>query len=225
MTAGTTERPVVIFGTGDIAQIAGYYFERDGLAEVAAYTVDGDYRDASVFEGRQLVAFEEIVDRFPPGEHEMFIALSYSEMNRLRQRKYDEAKQLGYALASYVSPDATYRSQFAPGDNCFIFEDNTIQPWARIGNNVTLWSGNHIGHHSVIDDHVFVASHVVVSGHCHIESNCFLGVNATVGHNVRLATGTLLGAGAAVTRDTEPNAVYVPAKTVKRAVTSDRVAL
>ena len=30
----------VIFGTGDIAQIAAYYFERDGLAEVVAFTVD-----------------------------------------------------------------------------------------------------------------------------------------------------------------------------------------
>ena len=53
---------------------------------------------------------------------------------------------------------------------------------------------------------------MVVSGHCHIEPNCFLGVNSTVGHQVRIAQGTLLGAGATVTRDTEPNGVYMPAK-------------
>ena len=106
-----------------------------------------------------------------------------------------------------------------------MFEDNTIQPFVRIGNDVTLWSGNHICHHSVIDDHNFVSSHVVISGHCHLESFCFLGVNSTVGHQVRLATGTLLGAAAVVTRDTEAGAVYVPAKTVKRDITSDRVSL
>ena len=53
-----------------------------------------------------------------------------------------------------------------PGDNCFILEDNTVQPFVTIGNNVTLWSGNHIGHDSVIEDDCFISSHVVVSGTC-----------------------------------------------------------
>ena len=37
----------------------------------------------------------------------------------------------------------------------------------RIGNDVVLWSGNHIGHDSTIGDHCFIASHVVVSGNVH----------------------------------------------------------
>lgn len=216
---------VVIFGTGDIAQIANYYFERDGLASVSAFTVDGSHRTNESFEGKPVVAFEDILDCYPPEAFQLFIALSYTQMNRLRERKYGEARGLGYTLASYVSPDATYRSQYPPGDNCFIFEDNTIQPYVQIGNNVTLWSGNHIGHHSVIEDHNFVSSHVVISGHCRIEPNCFLGVNATIGHQVRVASGSLIGAGAVITRNTERDAVYVPARSTKREITSDQVQL
>ncbi len=37
-----------------------------------------------------------------------------------------------------------------------LLEDNTIQPFVSIG-NVTLWSGNHIGHHSTIHDHYSVS--------------------------------------------------------------------
>jgi sugar O-acyltransferase (sialic acid O-acetyltransferase NeuD family) len=155
----------------------------------------------------------------------MHIALSYAQMNRLRSEKYDIATAKGYTLPSYVSPNCSYMSQFAPGDNCFIFEDNTIQPYVRIGNNVILWSGNHIGHHSIIEDHNFISSHVVVSGHCHIESFCFLGVNSTLAHTVRIAEGTLLGAGAIITKDTEPNSVYVPARSVKLEKTSDQFKL
>lgn len=206
---------LVIFGTGDIAQIAAFYFERDGIADVAAFTVDDQYRDGDVFEGRPLVSFEEAPGHFDPDEFTMFVALSYTEMNRLRERKVAEAKQAGYRLMSYVSPDCTYRSQFPPGENAFIFEDNTIQPFVQIGDNVTLWSGNHIGHHSVIGDHNFVSSHVVISGHCSVEPHCFLGVNSTVAHGVTLAEGTLLGAGAVIAKDTEPDGVYVPPRSTK----------
>jgi sugar O-acyltransferase (sialic acid O-acetyltransferase NeuD family) len=144
----------------------------------------------------------------------MFIALSYSSMNKVREQKYYEAKKKGYELISYISSKCTYLSQFKTGDNCFIFEDNTIQPFVKIGNNVTMWSGNHIGHHSIIDSHNFISSHVVISGHCNIESYCFVGVNSTLAHNVTLAKETLIGAGAIVTKNTEPASVHVPAKSI-----------
>ena len=218
-----TLEKLVIFGTGDIAQIAAYYFERDGMADVVGFTVDSEYRQADEYEGRPLVDFETVTERFPVDSHRMFVALSYAQMNRLRARKVEEAKSAGYRLASYVSPNCTYRSQFEPGENAFIFEDNTIQPFVRIGANVTLWSGNHIGHHSVIEDHNFVSSHVVISGHCTIDSFCFLGVNSTLAHGIHLAEGTLLGAGAVMTKDSSVNGVYAPARPTKLPRSSDQI--
>ena len=218
-------KKLVLFGTGDIGQLAKYYFELHTDYRVAAFTVDGAFVKEDSFEGSPVVAFEEILKQFPAPECDMHIALSYAQMNRLRKEKYEAAKAKGYALPSYVSPKCSYLSQFQPGDNCLIFEDNTIQPFVKIGNNVILWSGNHIGHHSVIEDHNFVSSHVVVSGHCHIESFCFLGVNSTLAHTVRIAEGTLLGAGAVISKDTEPNGVYVPPRTVKLEKTSDQFKL
>jgi sugar O-acyltransferase (sialic acid O-acetyltransferase NeuD family) len=216
---------LVIFGTGDIGQLAHFYFTKDTDYEVAAFTIDGEFIQENFFEGLPVVPFEEIATSHPAKTFDMHIALSYAQMNRLRQEKYDRAKAMGYTLASYISPHCSYLSQYEPGDNCFIFEDNTIQPFVRIGNNVILWSGNHIGHHSVIEDHNFISSHVVVSGHCHIESFCFLGVNSTLAHTVRIAEGTLLGAGAVISKDTEPNSVYVPARSVKLEKTSDQFKL
>ena len=67
-----------------------------------------------------------------------------------------------------MSSRCSFLTQYPHGDNCFILEDNTVQPFVRIGSNVTLWSGNHIGHDSTIGDHCFISSHVVVSGHVDI---------------------------------------------------------
>ncbi len=218
-------KKLVIFGTGDIAVLAHYYFEKDTEYEVVAFTVDAEYIDKDQLEGIPVYDFEKIEQLLHPGDCDMFIALSYAEMNKLRESKYKAAKDKGYRLASYISSYCTYLSQFDPGDNCFIFEDNTIQPFVKIGNNVTIWSGNHIGHHSEIQDHNFISSHVVISGHCVVESYCFVGVNSTIGHQVRIKKETLVGAGAIITKDTEEKGVYVPAKSVKLEKTSDQFKL
>jgi sugar O-acyltransferase (sialic acid O-acetyltransferase NeuD family) len=200
---------LVIFGAGDIARLAHHYFTTDTDYQVAGFVVDGAYRSADTFLGLPLIDAERALDRFPPGEYEMFVALSYAKMNRLRAEKYDRMKTDRYRLATYVSSRCSYLAQTPPGENCFILEDNTVQPFVTIGNNVTLWSGNHIGHDSSIADHCFISSHVVVSGHVRVGERCFIGVNATIRNAITIAPDTLVGAGALVMKDTRPKGVYL----------------
>ena len=209
---------LVIFGAGDIARLAHRYFTRDAGREVVAFTVDREYRREESFEGVPIVDFEEIVRRHPPSECDLFVALSYRQMNRTRAEKYDAAKRLGYRLASYVSSRCTFLTDTPVGENCFILEDNTIQPFVTIGHDVTLWSGNHIGHDSVIEDHCFISSHVVVSGHVRVGAFSFIGVNATLRNSITIAPRTLIGAGAAILQDTVADGVYLS----QRARLSDR---
>jgi acetyltransferase-like isoleucine patch superfamily enzyme len=120
--------------------------------------------------------------------------------------------QKGYELISYVSSKS---SVFSPvGENCFIMEDNTIQPFVKVGNNIIMWSGNHIGHHSVIEDNNFLSSHVVVCGHCHIKSFCWIGVNSSIRDHIVLEEGTFVAMSSMVTKNTKPYKKYtgVPAK-------------
>ena len=218
-------KPLVVFGAGDIARLAHFYFTKDARREVVAFTVDREFRTADSFLGLPLVDFEDVAQSFPSAEHDAFVALSYRGMNKLRAAKYAEARAKGYTLASYVSSRCSYLSEEPPGDNAFILEDNTVQPFVKIGANVTLWSGNHIGHDSTIDDHCFISSHVVVSGHVRIGSYCFLGVNATLRNGIVLAPETLVGAGAIIMKDTEAKEVYLPRRSELFPKKSDKVAL
>ena len=199
---------LVIFGAGDIAQLAHFYLTRDSPWRPVAFTVDGAYVKESSFEGLPVIPFEEIQTKHSPTDHSMFVALSYSQVNQVRAAKYTEAKAKGYQLISYVSSKATYFGTEI-GDNCFIFEDNTIQPFTKIGSNVTLWSGNHIGHHSTIGDHSFISSHVVISGGVTIESHCFLGVNSTIRDHVTIGARTVIGMGSMVTKNCDADSVYI----------------
>jgi sugar O-acyltransferase (sialic acid O-acetyltransferase NeuD family) len=137
------------------------------------------------------------------------VALSYSKLNQVRAQKYYAVKEKGYTLPNLVCSRLVSWGDTEIGDNCFIFENQTIQPFVKIGRNVTLWSGNHIGHHSTIGDHCFLTSHVVVSGHVNIGPFCFFGVNCTIRDGLTIAPGTVLGAGATVVKDTVESGVYV----------------
>ncbi|WP_027284316.1 acetyltransferase [Rubritepida flocculans] len=216
-------KDLVIFGAGDIAQLAHVYFTQDSPRRVAAFTVDAAYRQAESFMGLPLVPFEELPARFPPDRYDAFVALSYAKLNRLRAEKCAALRALGYRLASYVSSRATVFGDLTAGDNAFILEDNTIQPFVRIGDNVTLWSGNHIGHHSVIEDDVFIASHVVVSGGVRIGQGCFIGVNATLRDHITLGPRCVVGAGALLLADAEAEGVYMGQATERARVPSSRL--
>lgn len=214
---------LVIFGTGDIAELAHYYFTKDSGCHVVAFTVDAEFIKADTFCGLPVVPFEEVAARFPPDAHSLFVALSYSRLNQLRQQKYEASKALGYRLVSYVSSRASVLNDGRIGDNCFVLEDNTIQPFVTIGNNVTLWSGNHIGHHSTIRDHCFIASHVVVSGGVEIGESCFIGVNATLRDHIKVGERCVLGVGAILLADAEPEGVYMEPGSERSRVPSTRL--
>jgi sugar O-acyltransferase (sialic acid O-acetyltransferase NeuD family) len=216
---------LVLFGTGDIARLAHVYFSTDSEHDVVAFTVDREFCEGDRFRDLPLVPFDEVEKRYPPATHAMFIAVSYARMNRVRMDKYVEAKAKGYLLPSYVSSRCTFLSEHPVGDNCFILEDNTIQPFVKIGNNVTLWSGNHIGHDAVIEDHCFLASQIVVSGRVRVGEACFIGVNATLRNAITLAPRTLIGAGVVIMKDTEEGAVYVAPRPTVADKRSDEITL
>lgn len=214
---------VVVFGVGQWADLAHFYLTHDSPHEVAAFTVDRDYLAGEEHRGLPVVAFEEVEERYPPDEYAMFVPISFKRMNHLRAEKFAAAKEKGYSLVSYVSSKATTWPGFVCGENCFIFEDNTVQPFVEIGDDVVMWSGNHIGHHTVIKDHVMVTSHVVISGACTVEPYCFFGVNATVRDETVVARETLVGAGAVILRDTKEFEIYKAQSTKPSKVRSDRL--
>jgi len=207
---------VIIFGVLDTAELAHYYLEHDSEHEVVAFTINREYIKEDSFHGLPVVAFEDVEKNYSPEEYSFFAPMTGRNMNRNRENIYNEAKAKGYSFISYISSHATIFDKSVVGENCFILEDNTIQPFTTIGNNVVMWSGNHIGHHSRIDDHVFFTSHVVMSGHCTIESYCFFGVNATIRDYTHIAQGTLVGMASAITKETEEWGIYIgnPAKKV-----------
>lgn len=208
-------KKLVIIGAGEFAAIAYEYFTYDSEYEVVAFSVDKEYIKEDELYSIPVVPFDEVESKYHPSEFDAFVAIPASKLNQTRTDFYHKMKAKGYTLATYISSKAFFWRNAAIGDNCFIFENNTIQPFVTIGNNVVLWSGNHVGHQTVIKDNVFVSSHVVISGYCEIGENCFLGVNSTFNDGTSIPSFSILASGSLVNRKLkEEEKIYIgsPAK-------------
>jgi len=214
---------VIIFGIGEISQIAYYYLKEDERYEISNFTMDKEFIKENKFEGLSIIPFNNIEQIFPPDEFKLFIPLSYTQLNKLRERKFIEARDKGYDFVSYIHPKATISSNAKIGKNCFIFEDNTIQPYVKIEDNCILWSGNHIGHHSIIRANSFITSHVVISGGCEIGENTFIGVNATLKNHIKIGKSNVIGASSLILNNTENNKVFMETGTQASKVPSNRL--
>lgn len=208
-------KKAIIFGTGGFAEVVSFLLERDSSYEVVAYTNTQSNPSDSSFCGKPLVAFEKIEEIYSPNEYEIFVAVGYVKMNQTRQHFFNECKNKGYKLLSYVSSKAQYWDDLNIGENVFIFELNNIQPFVKIGDGTIIWSGNHIGHHSVIGSFCFITSHAVISGYCQVGNRSFVGVNSTIIDNVSIAEENLIGAGAMITKNTRVGEVYVAERAKK----------
>jgi len=213
---------VVIFGTEKLAEVASFYLSHDSPHEVVAFTADASFIKAKQFMGLPVIPFEEVEKHYPPDEFKMFIAVGYTKLNTIRASKYNEAKKKGYELISYVNSKAIQWGEIEIGDNCFILENQVIQPWVKIGNDVVLWSGNHFGHNVIIGDHCWIASHVVICGGVKIGPYCFLGVNATIRDDVTIGRECIISAGALILNDIGDKEVYIANPTEKYPLDSTR---
>jgi sugar O-acyltransferase (sialic acid O-acetyltransferase NeuD family) len=192
---------LVIVGAGEFAEIACEYFTHDSPYDVAAFALDAAYRKVDELKGHPVVDLETLETVYPPETHDVFVAATYTQLNRVRTRLLRTCREKGFRAATYISSRAFVWHDVVVGENCFIFENNVLQYRSVIGDNVILWSGNHIGHRATIGDNCFLSSHVVVSGYCSIGENCFLGVNSTLGDRVRIGRDCVLGAGSVLLKD------------------------
>jgi sugar O-acyltransferase (sialic acid O-acetyltransferase NeuD family) len=205
---------LVIIGDGETAQLAYSYFTADTNYEVVGFSAEAKYMRSQRLFGLPAVPFEAVEQTFDPEKHWAFVAVSYTQLNRLRSRLYQAAKQKGYRLCSYISPHAYVGTDTEIGENCFILEQAAVQRGAKIGDNVIMWTGSTVGHRSKIGSNCFIATHVAISGFCEVGENCFLGVNSCTANNIKIADDCVVGAGAVVIKDTFQGGVYVgnPAK-------------
>lgn len=206
--------PIIIFGINPFAQMIKYYVETYTSSSVAAFTVDSKYKSTDLLCGLPIVPFESIASTYPPSEYDAIVAVGYSEMNMIRQKKFSKLLHEGYTLPNLIHPTA-HLENIQIGQGNIILENVNIGYNTTIGDSNILWNGCNISHEVNIGNYNYISPSTAIAGHVYISNNCFLGINSCVRNDITIQDYTLIGAGCYINQETEKYGVYLSTSTIK----------
>lgn len=215
-----TGKPLVVFGLGDIADVAFTYFSEDSDYDVVAYTVDAAYRDRDAFHGVPVVPYQDLRGHYDPAEVSLFVAAGYGDNNRLRAGLIDRARGDGWTLASYVASRAAVWAS-SIGENCMVIDTTAIQPGCVVGAGSVLWTNTMVGEGTSIGACCYIGPTSIIGGHAAVGDRCVIGPLAHVASHRKVGEGSFIGATARVYADAPPGTVMLEAGTKPLPYTTD----
>src|SRR5687768_8117515 len=111
-------KKLVIVGTGLFAEVVCTYFRAAKEYEVVAFAADKPYVERSPeLLGIPVVEFALLDSKYPAKDYEVFVAIGFRDLNRIRARFFDDAKAKGYKCASYVHSSVVFWPESRIGEN------------------------------------------------------------------------------------------------------------
>jgi len=210
---------IVIYGVGRFAEYAAYLIDNDTKNTVSAFCMKKEYiNGVNTINNLPVINFEDLESKFPPNEYQLFIAVG---INKIRRDIFNEVKQMGYKLTSYVSSKSISWDNLIYGENVWVGEGSIIQPFTKIGDNSILFGAN-IGHHTTVKSHTLLSG-CTLGGNVTIGECTILGLNSSVQQNITVGAKNIIGMGCIIEKDTNDGEIFHTGKsTKKRAILSDK---
>ena len=180
--------------------------------------IEKEFLKGNSFCNKPLISFEKLNTEFPPINFSLFIAVGN---NKIRERLFNRATNLGYNLPSYISSKSSHWENLKTGKNVFVDEGCVLQPFINISDNTILFTSQ-IGHHTQIGKHSLISGSKT-GGNVKIGDHCYLGLNASIKQNLTIAANTIIGMGCIIEQDILISSVYTHKGTTKRNLNPDQI--
>ncbi len=200
---------ILFAGNTIAAEILYAYLDQDERYAPTACVVDDAYVQSATFTQIPSVGMSEVLQKYPPADHKIVMAIGYDNINRTREALFTKLQELGYTIETYIHKDAIVNTNNAIGQGSIILPGAVVEPYATVGKNTLIWCNVTVAHHATVGDHCWLASGAVLSGMARIKRNTFIGVNATIVNEVEIGEYNIVGAGALMTKCTAEKAVHL----------------
>ena len=209
-------RDLVIIGNGGHAKVVIDILEERGDYNILGIITKNKGDEISIGSYQVLGDDNLLKELFNQGVKFAVIGVGGFTDNIRRKRIYENLKNIGFQIISAIHPTASISRTVLMGEGNVVFSGVVINPYVRMGNNIIVATGSTIDHDSEIKDHSFISAGVTVGAETKIEEEVLLALGSKVISGVTICKGTLIGAGALVTREiSEPGTYFgMPAKRV-----------
>lgn len=176
--------------------VSEYFLSSDSVIE--CFVIEEKKSSNKSFKGRPIYQINDFFELYDPSSIEIFVAISYHEQNKLREKYFKKFDSKKYRFASYVSRHAVIQSDVIVGRNCLILEGTVIQKTCVVNDNSFIWTGVQIGHHSKILENSFIGSGSVLMGCNIIGKNSHISASTTIKDHINVGKNTYTAIGSVI---------------------------
>lgn len=171
-----------------------------GGVEIVAFTTARRFINEVYVDGKLVVPFEDLSNRYDKEGTRILNTIGYSKMNTVRERVNAEIEESGFTQYSYISSKAfiAVNKEDLENKGVIIMPNAFIGTDVQIGKSVVVYSNCSLTHDIQIEDNVFIGSGCVIGGRVRIGRNSFIGMNSTIKNRIDLAPYSLVGCGSNV---------------------------
>lgn len=195
---------VVIFGAGGHSKVVKDVLELSNNWQIVAY-VD------TFSELEELEGVPVYTDTTKLAPQKFIVAIGN---NIVRKECFLSLTRLGWQPITAIHPSAIIARTATIESGTVVMPGCIINSDSRIGQNCIINSKALIEHDCVIGNHVHIAPGATLGGSCEVGNGCLVGIGATLLPQKTMKERSILGAGAVLINNLEPDEVAygIPAK-------------
>lgn len=211
-------KKILVYGAGAYAKVFYHEVKRTKMMEIVSFIVDKEFlgSEGNLF-GVPVISWDECIEKYPCEDWDMLVLCGYSKM-RMRKVMFDKAKEKGYQLINYISPDAYVEDNVIMGENNIIFSNAYVGYGGIMGDGNIVSQNAYLGHSFKMGNHNIIAAGVTIGGNLIMGDLSFIALGVTIVDSGRLGTECLIGAGGVVVKPIQDYGKYYgnPARLISR---------
>ena len=211
-------RDLYISGAGGFGREVAWLVERINEVE-PTWSIKGFIDDNEAVQGTKQGNYMVVgnCEMLKNIENEVWVVCAIGA-SRVRRIVIDKvASYENVRFATVIDPSVMMSSSVQVGEGTIICAGNILTVDIAIGKHVIINLDCTVGHDSILEDYVTLYPSVNVSGCSLLEREVEIGTGTQIIQGKKILKGTIVGAGAVVTKDLPENctAVGAPAKPIK----------
>lgn len=211
-------RDLYIIGAGGFGREVAWLTERINAVN-PTWNIKGFIDDNQTVQGIQQGNYRVVgtCNMLETMDEEVWVvcAIGASHVRRKVIEKVAQYKNVRFA--TLIDPSVIISSSVKIGEGTMVCAGNILTVDITIGKHVIINLDCTVGHDAILEDYVTLYPSVNVSGCSVLEREVEMGTGAQIIQGKKVLQGTIVGAGAVVTKDLPANctAVGAPAKPIK----------
>ncbi len=210
---------LVIWGAGSHALVVADIIRLRDQFEIAGFLDNvNPERARTEFCGASIWGGEEqLDDLLQRGVEHLICAITN---NRVRLQLSELARAKGFHLATAIHPQSTIANGVPIGAGTVIAAGSVVNPGARLGENVVIFTCASVDHECTIEDGAWINAGVHLGGRVIVERAATVEIGATVAGRMRIGADSVVGAGSVVLHNIPDHvlAYGTPARVIRQIV-------